>query len=246
MVLAIIRGAEPFLLPGGDRGVLVVHGFTGSPSEMRLLGDHLHKNGYTVLGPRLCGHGTSAGEMAKTAWPHWYSTVEDGYHILKSICREVMVVGLSMGGLLSLKLASEYPVSRVISIATPIYINERRLPLLPLYRMFRSSVPKARKKFDVDPLYSVGYDETPLSSLSSLLELIRHVSGLLPAIKIPALIVQSRVEHTVKPESATYIYRHLASQEKKLIWLKKSGHVVTLDIERESVFQSVTEFLEGE
>ncbi|MCX7779789.1 MAG: alpha/beta fold hydrolase [Negativicutes bacterium] len=244
--MAIIRGAEPFFLPGGEHGVLAVHGFTGSPAEMRLLADYLHRLGYTVLGPRLCGHGTSAKEMAATAWTHWYSAVEDGYHYLRSFCQEVSVVGLSMGGLLALKLANEYPVAKVVAIAAPIYIKDRRLPLLPLYRLFRSYVVKVRKRFDVDPIYSIGYDETPLSSLASLLELIKHVARQLPGITAPALVIQSRAEHTVRPESAEFIYKRLGSGEKKIIWLEKSGHVVTLDLEREAVFEHIAAFLGGE
>lgn len=244
--MAILKGAEPFLLPGGRQGVLLVHGFTGSPSEMRLLGEYLHALGYTVLAPRLCGHGTSAAEMAETKWPHWYSSVEDGYHFLKALCSEIYVVGLSMGGLLSLKLAAEYPVERLVSLAAPIQIHDRRLPLLPLYRLFRRTVTKKRKPMDVDPRYSVCYDETPLSSLSSLLELIKHVSGLLPAVTVPALVIQSRAEHTVRPESAAYIYERLGSKEKKLIWLEKSGHVITLDSERDTVFTYIKNFIKGE
>ena len=122
--MTIQPGAEPFLLPGGTKGVLLIHGFTGSPSEMRLLGDYLHQLGYTVLAVRLCGHGTNVKELRETNWRHWFSTVENGYHILKGLCSKITVVGLSMGGLLSLKLAAEYPVSKVVSLSTPIYIAD--------------------------------------------------------------------------------------------------------------------------
>lgn len=241
--MAIIQGAEPFFFPGGEQGVLLVHGFTGSPSEMRLLGEFLHKRGYTILGPRLAGHGTSVEEMAGTAWPHWYSAVEDGYHMLRAMCREVSVVGLSMGGLLSLKLAAEYPVTRVVSLSTPIFIADKRLPLLPVYRLLRRYVPKRRRKLAVDDIYNVGYDYTPLSSLKSLLALIRHVDKLLPQVVAPALIMQSRVEHTVRPESAKHIYDRLGSKDKQLIWLGRSGHIITLDVERDKVFTAVAELL---
>ncbi|VBB07540.1 serine aminopeptidase s33 [Lucifera butyrica] len=242
--MAIIRGAEPFILPGGSRGALLIHGFTGAPSEMRLLGEFLHNKGFTVLAPRLCGHGTSPEEMARTQWPHWYSAVEDGFHILTGLCSEIVVVGLSMGGLLGLKLTAEYPsITKVVSLSTPIRIADKRLPLLPLYRVFRDYAPKKRRRLKVDPFYSVCYETTPLKSLSSLLELIRHVDKLLPLIDRPALIMQSRVEHTVRPESAQHIYQRLGSKEKKLIWLEKSGHIVTLDVEKEQVFETIAEFL---
>jgi carboxylesterase len=239
-----MEGAEPFLLLGGDQGVLLIHGFTGSPAEVRLLGEYLHNKGFTVLAPRLCGHGTTVEEMSKTKWSHWYSAVEDSYHILKSLCKSIIVVGLSMGGLLALKLGAEYSVDKLVSLSTPIYIVDKRVNMLPMYRMFREYVPKKRKVFmDIDPLYSVGYNATPLSSLSSLVELIQHVDMLLPSITAPLLIIQARSEHTVQPRSASYIYDRVGSKEKKLTWLEKSGHIVTLDVDREQVFREITEWI---
>ncbi len=231
------------MLPGGRRGILLIHGFTGSPSEMRLLGDFLHAQGYTVLAPRLCGHGTSAADMATTGWPHWYGAAQDGYHLLRGLCDEIAVVGLSMGGLLALKIAAEYPVSKVTCLSAPIYIADKRLPMLGLVRLFRRFIPKKRRQLDVDPIYSVAYDQTPLKSLHSLLELIRHVDKQLPELDKPVLIMQSRREHTVQPRSAKYIYDRVGSSCKQLIWLEKSGHLITLDIERQLVFDHIRDFL---
>ncbi|MBP2628845.1 MAG: Carboxylesterase [Firmicutes bacterium] len=242
-----MEGAEPFFLPGGAYGVLLIHGFTGSPSEVRLLGDFLHKEGYTVLAPRLSGHGTTVEEMASTKWPHWYSTVEDAYHILRAMCNSIAVIGLSMGGLLALKLATEYQVERLVSLSTPIFIADKRLDMLPVYRMFRDFVPKKRRIYaDVDPKYSVCYASTPLSSLSSLINLIEHVENLLPTIHEPLLIVQGRQDRTVQPRSAEYIYDMIASNEKTLMWLEKSGHIVTIDIEREQIFRKIADFLRNQ
>ena len=241
--IKLLTGAEPFLLKGGSRGVLLVHGFTGSPAEMRLLGEYLARQNYTVLAVRLPGHGTAVQDMEPTIWRHWYGAVVDGWHLLSGLCREINVVGLSMGGLLSLKLATEYPVHRLAALSTPIFLANRQVPLLPLYRLFRRFVPKKRRVYDVEPHYSAGYDQTPLSSLSSLLDLIDSVKGDLGKIHCPTLLVQSRREHTVRPESASFIYDNLGSAEKELLWLEKSGHVVTLDSERETVFKKISEFL---
>ena len=242
--MAIMEGAEPLFLLGGDCGVLLIHGFTGSPAEMGLLGEFLHKEGYTVLAPRLSGHGTTVEDMAETKWPHWYSTVEDAYHILKSICSRVVVIGLSMGGLLALKLGTEYQVDKIVSLSTPIFIVDKRLDLLPVYKMFRKFVPKKRKKYmDVAPKYTVSYGFTPPRSLSSLLNLIQHVDALLPSILVPMLIIQGRHDHTVQARSAEYIYERVGTKEKKLIWLDKSGHIVTIDIERDKVFRYIADFI---
>ena len=148
-----------------------------------------------------------------------------------------------MGGLLALKLAAEYPVAHVAALSAPIFLTTRRLPLLPLYRAFRRFIPKKRRVYDIDPRYHVAYDSTPLASLSSLLDLIQSVQEDLPNVHCPALIIQSRREHTVRPESATFIQDHLGSQAKELFWLEKSGHVITVDIEREKVFTKVADFL---
>lgn len=244
LYLAIMPGAEPFFLPGNENGVLLVHGFTGAPSEMRLAGEYLNKLGYTVLAPRLPGHGTTPEEMAKTGWPQWYGSVEDGYHFLAATCSSVSAIGLSMGGLLSLKLAEEYPLHRLIVLSTPIYIANKRLRLLPLYRLFTNYVTKKRKRLPAaGEIHSVNYDVTPLSSLTSLLDLIKQMDNLLPNVTVPTLVVQSRAEHTVVPESASFIYNKLGSSEKKLIWLNKSGHIVTLDNERDYVFREIGRFL---
>lgn len=245
IILAILRGAEPFFLPGGRHGALVIHGFTGSPSEMRLLGEDLNQKGYSVMGPRLSGHGTCAEEMADTAWPHWYSSVEDGFLMLKSLCDKVSVIGLSMGGLLALKLASEYSVCKVVSINTPIYIADKRLPLLPIYSLIREFIPKKRGKLNVDPSYNVCYDRTPLKSLTSLTKLIKQVDGLLASISAPLLVIQSRHEHTVRPESARHIYEGVGSSDKRLVWLERSGHIATLDKEHKQVFSLIHDFLLG-
>jgi len=239
----IMTGAEPFLLKGGPRGILLIHGFTGTPAELRLLGEYLHRKNFTVLAVRLPGHGTEVRDMEPTTWRHWYGATIDGLKILSGICSEINVLGLSMGGLLALKLASEYPVSSVTALSTPIFLAERRIPLLPLYRKFRRYIPQKRRDYDIDPLYYVGYDYTPLASLASLLELIDIAKADLPKVRCPALLVQSRREHTVRPESATFILENLGTKQKELFWLKNSGHVVTIDGERALVFSKVAEFL---
>lgn len=242
-LLAIMRGAEPFLLPGGERGVLLIHGFTGAPAEMRLLGEYLHGRGFTVLGPRLAGHGSSPAEMAGTRWPHWYGDVEDGYHLLRGLCREVSVVGLSMGGLLALKLAAEHSVDRLAVVNAPIYLLDKRLPLLPFYRLFRNFQRQEKRRLAVNERYSVSYDYMPLSCVVSLLELIGNVDGLLPSIFRPALLIQSRHDRTVRPESVLHIHSRLGSRDKKIVWLERSGHVATIDVEHERLFRYIDSFL---
>jgi carboxylesterase len=110
----IIATAEPFFLPGSDEntktGCLVTHGFTGSPKEMRWLGEYLNRQGYTVCGMRLAGDATRLEDMVRARWQDWLLSVEDGINLLRSCTDQVCLLGLSMGGVLSLTAATRFPV----------------------------------------------------------------------------------------------------------------------------------------
>ena len=130
----VIQGAEPFYCAGGETGVLLLHGLTGSPAEMRLLGESLAEAGFTVLAVRLPGHGTIPEDLERMTAGDWLSAAMDGYAVLASDARvrRIAVVGHSMGALLALMLASLRDVSKVVSVAAPIVIRkERGLSLLP-------------------------------------------------------------------------------------------------------------------
>ncbi|MCD8360145.1 MAG: alpha/beta fold hydrolase [Acidaminococcaceae bacterium] len=132
--MQLFSGNEEFFFQGSKQGVVLVHGYTGAPGEMRLLGEYLRQQGLTVLGVRLAGHGTTPQELNETKWQDWYQAVEDGVQRLREICGSVAIVGLSMGGLLTIKAAAELPVSKAAILAAPIYVCDRRAPYLPLLR----------------------------------------------------------------------------------------------------------------
>jgi len=242
----ILKGAEPFFLPAGEKGVLLVHGFTGTPAEMLLLGEFLHKKNYTVLAPRLCGHGTSPEEMAKTSWKNWYHSVCDGFYLLQGICREVFVIGLSMGALLAIHLGIEYNVRKVVALSAPIYISSEKMlhSLPPLEKSSGRYVAKRRRTLpDLPERCNVFYNKMPLLSVHQLLEFIEIMKKELPIVEKPLLIVQSKNDHTVLAESGEYIYNKIKSSRKEIFWLEKSGHIVTLDLERDRVFTKIADFL---
>lgn len=242
--MGIEKGAEPYLLSAGKRGVLLIHTFTGSPAEMKLLADYLHENNFTVLSVRLPGHGTRVEDLNCVRHQEWTSAVEDAYYILRELCYEVNVVGISLGGLLALQLAHKLPIAKVVSLSAPIFIKDKRVPFLGLYRILNNYIRKKSRKFEAE--YSIGYDKIPLRGLTQVLKLVKVVKKLLPEITTPCLIGQSIREHTIKPESANYIYSHLASDYKKLMWLEKSGHMLVLDKEREYVAEQILDFLEAD
>ena len=122
----ILPGAEPFFLPGGREGVLLIHGFTGLPAELLLMGQYLHAQGFSVLGVRLAGHGTTVEDMSHMTWEDWMDSVRDGYALLSGFCDTVDVIGHSMGGLFALLLSSEEKIGKVVTLAAPIQMNFAR------------------------------------------------------------------------------------------------------------------------
>ncbi|TCS78983.1 alpha/beta hydrolase [Pectinatus cerevisiiphilus] len=242
----ILHGAEPFFLPGGKHGVLLIHGFTGTPAEMLLLGKYLNRLGYTVMGIRLAGHGTTPSDMARTSWKDWYHSVCDGYYLLKGRCSSISVIGLSMGGALALILSTNLPVEKVVSLSTPVFISaERGLNLLPSRQLSKNVyVPKMRRKFPTIPeYYNISYKKMPLICVHELLDCIRHLKNNLDKVTVPTLIVQSKNDRTVDNRSGQYIYSKIKSIHKKILQLEKSGHLVILDMEKETVFKEIEKFM---
>lgn len=246
-----IEGGKPYFLQGGSHGVLLVHGFTGLPSEMLLLARFLHDQNYTVLCVRLAGHGTSPLDMARTNGDDWYQSVRDGYELLASCCQKVSAIGLSMGGTLSLMLAADKDIklASCCTLAAPIYIHENMpLHLLPKRERCKGRFfPKKRRKMeDVPPECNSAYSDYPLDCVYELFDIIDRAKKLLPQVKCPLLVIHSHNDHTARDRSAQYIYDNSTSYNKELIWLEESGHLLTLDCERNTVFKYIASFLTKE
>ncbi|WP_027340674.1 alpha/beta hydrolase [Halonatronum saccharophilum] len=244
--------AKDFFFEGGQEACLLIHGFTASPAQMRYLGKFLYREGgYTVRGSRLPGHGTSVDDMQDSNWEDWWNAVREEYESLDEKYDKVYVMGLSMGGILSLLLAEEYQVDKVISIAAPIKIYNKLAylaPVLKFIKRFNHSLPQgqaAKEKRANKDKYDVGYLATPLSTIPSLLKLIKMARKNLPKIDIPALIIQSKDDRTVVPKSAQIIYDEVSSDYKNLIWLENSRHLVTLGPEKDILHKKILDFLEG-
>ena len=242
----ILPGAEPFFLPGGSHGVLLIHGFTGLPAELLLMGRFLNAKGYSVLGARLAGHGTTAEDLSRMTAEDWLDSARDGYALLSGAADKISVIGHSMGGLYALLLAAEEKVERVISLAAPIFIaKERGLELLPPREaVIGVYYPKARRRMkDVPPAVNKTYHKMPLVSVHELLSVIERTKAALADITAPTLIMHSELDKTADPKSANYIMEHIGSREKEICWFHKSGHLLPIDEERELVFLKAAEFL---
>ncbi len=237
---------NPFFFEGGPVGCLLVHGFSGSPPEMKPMGEFLAAKGLTVLGVRLAGHGTTPEDMATTTWSDWVASAEDGLRELESLCEQVFVAGLSMGGLITMRLAAHHPVAGIVVMAAPAYMADWRFRLLPLARYFirwftpdiESDLtdPEAEKRLSA-------YQVLPIPCLVSLAQLIRLVRRELPQAKVPALVMQGEKDHHVPADSAPIIFEELGAADKELVWWPNSGHCITVDSEREAVWARAYEFI---
>jgi len=244
-MMSIHRNAEPYFWAGEKEiACLLIHGFTGSPADMKVLGTYLLECGYGVSGLLLPGHGSTPEDLATKSWSDWFNAVEEEYLKLQQSYRLVIPMGLSMGGVLALHLAAQHQVQGLISLSAPIFLlNERIYNTAEFefeyYRKERTQEAKAQ--YLAEGRFS--YDAIPLKALNSLLELIDLVKKELGEIKASSLIIQSKDDPLVNPQSAQYIYDHVGSKEKELSWLEKSKHVITLGAERQQVFKKTEDFL---
>lgn len=242
----IIPATEPFFFPGGRTGCLLIHGFTGTPKEMRWMGEYLAKEGHTVLGPRLFGHATRPEDMIRARWQDWVASVEDGWRLLSGACERIFVMGLSMGGVLALHTAAHFPAAGVVAMATPFALpDDPRLSLAKIIARFKPYFPKGPsdwhdKEAERD---HVSYPVYPMRALPELLALMGEMRAALPKISAPALVIHSKGDGGVPPENAQNIYDRLTTQDKQLLWVEKSGHVVTRDAERLRVFRAASDFV---
>lgn len=242
----MIEGGNPFFMGGGSSGVLLVHGFTGLPAELFLLGEFLNRQNFTVLCPRLAGHGTDENDLMRTTKDDWFNSVLDGFHILRGVCEKIFVVGHSMGGLLTLKLAAEKNLAKIVTLAAPIFIDDglglKNLP--PKEFCGNACIVQPRRKLnDVPQAANEVYKKTPLVSVHELVGLIDDAKNFLPKVTAPILIMHGEDDHTAQPRSARFIMDNVGSPDKKIITVPNSGHLLPLDENRDFVFESVLNFL---
>ena len=232
--------AQPFYKEGNSQACLLIHGFTGSPSHMRYLGEELNQAGYTVQGVLLPGHGTSLEAMEETDKGDWWQKVKQAYQSLRAENDQVYVIGLSMGGTLSLLLAQNYDVDKVVSIAAPIKLQDKTAYLTPILKFFKRFKKWPEENIDE---YDIGYSGMPVKSVPELLKLIKESRKNLAEVSCPTLIIQPLEDGTVKPISGEIIYNNISSVDKEILWLENSGHVCTIGSEKEKLHQKVTDFL---
>ncbi|WP_047154331.1 alpha/beta hydrolase [Aneurinibacillus tyrosinisolvens] len=240
------RSPETFFYPGGNTGLLLLHGYTGSTAEMQPMGRYFHNLGYTVHAPLLSGHGKTPEEMAKTRWPDWWQSALDGYdRLVEAGCEKIAVAGLSMGGLLTMRLSYHRSPEAVALLNTPVEVRDKRIKWAKYVHYFKPYIPRRERKEDHIESGLFPYDRNPVACAGSLWDLLKDTKKNLFRVTAPTLIVQSTNDETIEPASADYIYSNIGSEYKEMKWYSNSGHIITLDREREHVFKEVADFLAG-
>lgn len=236
------ESARPFRhVADGPEGVLLLHGWTGSPAHFRLMADQLIAAGYSVSAPLYPGHGTRVEDMLATGWRDWLRAAAEAADELSQLGKRLHLVGLSMGGVISILLAPTFDAATLTTIDTPMRIQSKRARVA---RLARGSKRIVRQQPLPPPVgagaaYYHQYADTPIGKLGDLFDLVRAARRSLERVECPTLIVQSRVDETVKPESARIIFDALGSADKRLLWLDHSRHVATIDEEREVILGAI-------
>ena len=238
--------AEPLDAGSGRTGVLLCHGFTGSPHSMRPWGDYLAEHGFRVVAPRLPGHGTTWQDLNRTGWQDWYATVERALLRLAEDCDTVVVGGQSMGGCLALRLAQVHGsvVDGIVVVNPALSSRDPRLVPLPVLRRFVPSLQAIGHDIHKPGTHEGAYDRTPLSALHSLTKLWRVVAADLPSVTQPLLVFRSAQDHVLDGSSLRLLRARVGSREIEEHTLSDSYHVATLDYDAPTIFAETCGFVE--
>ena len=249
--MALAPHAEPFYSDGtpdsaGRRvGVLLSHGFTGSPGSMVPWGRYLAEQGYAVSVPLLPGHGTTWHDMVPTRFSHYYEAVEQEFETLRARTDVVVVGGLSMGGCLAIWLAAQHPkdVAGVVLVNPAVASTNKQLLALPALKHVVKSMPGISNDIKKPGVSEYGYDRTPLRALHSMVVAWKEVRRDLPQVTAPLLLFRSAEDHVVDPSSARIILGSVSSRDVTERVLENSYHVATLDNDAPVIFEESAAFV---
>lgn len=236
--------------------VLLVHGFTGSPFEMRLVGEALYAQGYTVYGPRLAGHCDTAAALCATSFSDWVDSVEQAFEIFRPTVERLVVCGLSLGGLITLELARRRPaqIDAIAVLAAPLWLSRpvelaisltRRLGRIPAV-----TLPKLAGSDVADPTMRArnnlaqGAIGLPIPAVLELRSFMDHVHQHAAEVRVPTLLMHSRRDHTAPYACMAELERLIGPGRTRAISLERSFHVITIDVERAQVIDAVVHHIE--
>jgi len=243
----ILAGAEEFSFEGGPVGALLIHGFTGSPQGLRGLGEYLAERGIAVEGIRLPGHGTTWQDLNTRRSSEWVAAVEEGYTKLAQGRDKIFLVSLSFGSALALDFAARNPerVAGVVTLAGMVLVKDPRRFLSGVIARLTPSIAGVGNDIADPGGREIAYERLPTAAGHQMLRFIKTARRTLPQVSCPLLVMHSHNDHTVHPDNAHEIHDRVASIDKELVWVDDSYHVLTLDLDRQRVYESTYEFIKN-
>ncbi|WP_329133447.1 alpha/beta hydrolase [Streptomyces sp. NBC_00670] len=243
--MPVLPGAEPYRHEGGPVGVLLCHGFTGSPQSLRPWAEYLARRRLTVSLPLLPGHGTRWQDMRLTGWPDWYAEVDRELRVLSERCAHVFVFGLSMGGALALRLAAKHgdAVRGVVVVNPANKVHGLAAHALPVARYLVPSTKGIVSDIAKEGGEEVGYDRMPLHAAHSLRAFLRRVDAELPQVTQPLLLLRSTRDHVVPAADSARVLSRVSSTDVTEVLLEQSYHVATLDHDADRIFEESHAFV---
>lgn len=237
------------LMPGGDCAVLILHGYTGNTGELAYLGERINQAGYTVFIPRLPGHGTNGADFAQTTETDWLRATVDSYLELQRTHERVAVCGLSMGGLLALLLAARFDPAAAVALAPALRVNNRLFSFTPLVRLFIRKLSKPYTPRDEDDpdlliLQREYWSYHWIPQIAGVYRLAQEARRALPRIKAPTLTILSEADQTVPLSVGSLIESRIGAEIHHNVVLTESGHVLSNDLERDTVADLTIEWLQ--
>lgn len=243
--MPVMPGAEPFFHSGGSSGVLLCHGFTGSPGTLRSWADYLAEAGLTVSLPRLPGHGTTWQEMARTRWEDWYAEIDRAYSELRGHVTEIFAMGISLGACLALRLAEQRgeQVAGLVLVNPSITADTRLFLLAPVLKFAVPSLKGIGSDIKKEGAHELSYDRVPVRAAASLPQLWRLTKERLGDVTQPVLAYYSTADHVVGPASMRILREALPAGQLTARELGNSYHVATLDNDAGEIFAGSLEFV---
>lgn len=235
-------GNEPFLLEGDGRvGVLLIHGFSASPHEVREIAEYLNERGkITVYVPLLAGHGADYNSFGEYTWEDWYDSIQNGYRSLSYMTDDVYVGGVSLGGNLAMDISKQEDVKAVFVVGAPVFFRNKIIKTAGVLQYFLITVPNEKLSDEEKQYY---YYNRSVVAIAELMEYMEHFKANLAEVDKPIFIMQSENDLTIEPMSAEYIYDHVSSKEKTIKSYPGDSHIIINKYAKKNVFKDVLDFV---
>jgi carboxylesterase len=243
--MAVAPHAEPWSAEGNHIGILVLHGFTGSPKSMTPWAMELSGQGWTTRVPRLPGHGTTWQEMNLTSWEDWYGEALRHLQELRAACEHVFVMGLSMGGSLTLKLAEDHgdDITGIVLVNPAVHTERLDRFALPVLHRFIGGFPGISNDINKPEQDEGAYDKIPLKAAHSMQQMWKLIKADIAKVEVPLLLFRSLEDHVVEPSNAAFILASVSSTDIEEVLLPDSYHVATLDYDAEVIHRDSIAFV---